>query len=89
VTAVEVSDVTGTLHTTEGDIEMGAPRRIVLNGQVMRFIFGRHYAREAGNAFALTLRMGTETLRKAIEPPVHAERGEAYNAEQAMEVVLE
>jgi hypothetical protein len=71
---MRITGITGTLHTSRGDVEMGEPTDVSFVGSRVSFRFQRYAIREMyGWLEAFTLRLGDQVVRKPI-----GRREEAY-----------
>lgn len=64
-----VHDVLGTLHTTAGDIEMGAPADVVLKAHRLTFTWQHLAASDVhGEMTAFTIRFGERAIKRELNP---------------------
>lgn len=64
----KISGITGTLHTTEGDYDMGAPTRVAIDGRCATYTFVRRSSGFVGVVEAFTLWIGGLAIRRPAGP---------------------
>ena len=63
----DIQGISGTLHTTRGDLDMGQPRRLQVRGSAMDLYFEAPAARPHGETTGFSLTVGPDTVRREME----------------------
>ena len=68
MTQLAIIGIRGTLHTTRGDIEMGPPVRVSMDGEYTTFTFVKDAAPFSARLTGFTLYLGTLPVALTVTP---------------------